>query len=470
MTSSANKLLAGGLMVGMGMATGGATLAATAAGVGVNWLSEGLADLWAGLAAPPQEALARAYAAAIRDGVQALKERYRRTVDGRADLAPFELVAACAGEVAQAEFPSAAADAEAAGRALAAALASLLHGHDERQAAFLSRELLPACAAAFQARLLADEAAWRAFHGLVLQGLARNSAALMARIEGFARLLSAWGDPIAAIEHLRQATDQVTALARVPAATPIFDNRGLRVGGDVYQAAGNQYFGSAHAQGGGTATVTNIIGAAAGPLPAASPAPAAGVSLLFLAANPVDTPRLRLDQEARRVDAALRQARHGGRFHLTQQWAVRGEDLLDALLRGRPAIVHFAGHGGAQGQLCLEDAAGRAAAVAPGALAGLVGVAGGVRCTVLNACWTDALADALLAISACVVGMTAAVMDAAAIAFAAGFYRALADGENLAAAVAAGRAQAAAESGDEATPAVQLRVAPGVDPAAMRFP
>ncbi|MEI2692032.1 MAG: CHAT domain-containing protein [Anaerolineae bacterium] len=149
---------------------------------------------------------------------------------------------------------------------------------------------------------------------------------------------------------------------------------------------------------------------------------------------------------------------------------MRGDELLDALLRHRPALVHFAGHGDQAGQLILEDAAGRAAPVQPDALAALVAAADTVRCAVLNACWSDALADALLGVTACVVGMAGEVGDEAAIAFAAGFYRALADGETVAAAVAAGEAQACAESraaGELLAP--RLRAAPGVDPGLVRL-
>jgi hypothetical protein len=247
-------------------------------------------------------------------------------------------------------------------------------------------------------------------------------------------------------------------------ARPLFDNRGMRVGGNVYQAAGDQYFYSAHAQGGATATVTNIIGASA-----AAPAPSEPENrLLFLAANPLDTPRLRLDQEARAMDEALRRGRLADRWRLDQHWAVRSSDLLDALQRRRPAIVHFAGHGDEDGHLILENEAGRAARLTPDAVAGLLAAPASVRCVVLNACWSDALAETLLGVTACVVGMAAEVQDALASAFAAGFYRALADGESVTAAVAAGRAHAAAGHPGTAL-AVQLRAAAGVDPAAMRF-
>lgn len=264
---------------------------------------------------------------------------------------------------------------------------------------------------------------------------------------------------------MTSTTDKLPAAA----AAVRFDNRGMTVGGSVHQAAGDQYFHSAHAQSGGIATVTNIIGAPAGAGPAASTLPAPGATILFLAANPPGTPPLRLDQEARGIDAALRQGRHGQRFNLAQHWAVRSEDLLDALLRRRPAVIHFAGHGSATGQLILEDAAGRATPLAPAALAALLAAPASVRCVLLNACWSDALADALLHVTACVVGMTTEVEDMAAIPFAAGFYRAMADGESVAAAVAAGRAQAVAEGSREAELAVRLRAVEGVDPAAMRF-
>ncbi len=473
MSSNTNKLLAGALLAGMGILTGQATLIATAGGVGVNWLAEGLAGLWPTLDKRPSDPLAKAYAAAIRDAVDKLEADYIRTVDPRADRVAFRLVAACAEQVAAAEFPAGVASVDAAQSALDAGLAALLHGHDERQAAWLRERLLASSAAAFQRRLVQDDAAWRTFHGLLLQALAANSAALLGKLDRFADVLAAWSSPEASRAQLQRIEEQLAELAQRPAvaAAVQFDNRGMIVGGSVYQAARDQYIGSAHAQSGGTATVINTFGAPSAWMPTPPPAgPAADVTLLFLAANPPDSPRLRLDQEARRIDAALRQGRYGARFSLAQHWAVRSEDLLDLLLRHRPAVVHFAGHGDAQGQLCLEDAAGRTTPIAPATLARLLAAPGSVRCVVLNACWSDALADALLTATACVVGMTSAVEDMAAIDFAAGLYRALADGESIAAAVEAGRAAALAAGHGGVADGVQLRTAAGVDPAAMSFP
>ena len=52
-----------------------------------------------------------------------------------------------------------------------------------------------------------------------------------------------------------------------------------------------------------------------------------------------------------------------------------------------------------------------------------------IRCVVLNACYSEAQAQAIAEAIDCVVGMTSAVGDDAAIEFATAFYRALGYGE-----------------------------------------
>jgi len=287
-------------------------------------------------------------------------------------------------------------------------------------------------------------------------------------MERFGETLAAWSSPGQSLAQLQHIEAQLTELAQRPTAVshPIFNNRGLRVGGSVYQTTGTQYNYSAHATDGGAASVINYLGAPPPPTSSPSPAPAV-VSILFLAANPLNLPRLRLERESRQVSEALRHARLGAQFRLAQQWAVRSEDLLDALLRERPSILHFAGHGSSDGALYLEDALGKAVPLSPAALAALTGVTDSARCAVLNACWTDALAEALLGSVACVVGIGEAVADKTAVSFATGFYRTLAEGESVTTAVAAGQAEALAVGGEQ--PVVQLRVAPGVQPDLMRF-
>lgn len=234
-------------------------------------------------------------------------------------------------------------------------------------------------------------------------------------------------------------------------------------------SGGNQYSYSAHAQGGGTATTTTYIGIQPQAVqPPSPPQPEKKITILFLAANPKDTNQLRLDEEVRTIDERLRLAQYRDRFNLEQQWAVRTGDILDAMLRYQPHIVHFSGHGSADGALIFEDAAGAARPVSAAALGALFAALEGVRCVVLNACWSAAHAAQIAESVDCVVGMTRSVSDEAAISFAAGFYRGLGERKNVVAALKLGRAQIMLDgSNEQQTP--ELVAQPGVDPANVAF-
>lgn len=156
--------------------------------------------------------------------------------------------------------------------------------------------------------------------------------------------------------------------------------------------------------------------------------------VLFLAANPDDSTRLRLDQEVRAIDRSLRLAKLDTRVRLEQQWAVQVGDLQDSLLRHRPIVVHFSGHGAAEG-LLLEDASGRGHQVHGRHLERLFGMfREHLRCVVLNCCHSADQALAIAEVIDCVIGMTTTLGDQAAIHFAVGFYRALAASRSVQAA------------------------------------
>ena len=67
--------------------------------------------------------------------------------------------------------------------------------------------------------------------------------------------------------------------------------------------------------------------------------------ILILAANPTNTARLRLSEEVREIDKGLRLSENRAQFDIKQEWAVQLDDLRRALLRHKPHIVHFCGHG-----------------------------------------------------------------------------------------------------------------------------
>ena len=182
--------------------------------------------------------------------------------------------------------------------------------------------------------------------------------------------------------------------------------------------------------------------------------------LLFLAANPLDTDPLRLDEEMRAVDLALRQAGFRDQFDVRSHWAVRVGDLQELLLRHRPDIVHFSGHGSSAGEIVLQDASGQGAVVPANAVNDLFRVLrDNIRCVVLNACYSADQAAGIAEQIDCVIGMSDAITDAASIEFAAAFYRALGYGRSVQSAFDLGCNQIDLAALDEAHKPVLLGVA-----------
>ena len=157
------------------------------------------------------------------------------------------------------------------------------------------------------------------------------------------------------------------------------------------------------------------------------------IRILFLAANPDGTSKLRLDEEAREIDDALLQkAEFRDKFEIVQQWAVRVSDLQSHLLRFQPDIVHFSGHGSSSNEIILEDANGMCRPVSKRALGQLFSVLkDNIRCVVLNACYSEPQAQAIAEYIECVIGMSKAIGDASAISFAKSFYQALGYGRSV---------------------------------------
>jgi hypothetical protein len=147
--------------------------------------------------------------------------------------------------------------------------------------------------------------------------------------------------------------------------------------------------------------------------------------ILFLAADPASTSPLALAQECSAIEHELKLTPGRDDFELRSKWAVTVDELVRHLLELQPAIVHFSGHGNPAGLLLVGDD-GRPHPVAPAALTRLIETAAGsARLAVLNACYSDAQAEALRDAVGCAIGMNGTITDDAARAFAVGFYRAL---------------------------------------------
>ncbi|MGE5764665.1 MAG: CHAT domain-containing protein [Mycobacterium leprae] len=178
--------------------------------------------------------------------------------------------------------------------------------------------------------------------------------------------------------------------------------------------------------------------------------------ILGLIATPRDLPRLDVDEEKRRLTDAVADLCRRRQVELV--WAPGGSwpVLQQQLLAGPWHVVHFVGHGGTDasggsGVLALEDeATGQAALVSSGRFARLLHACRpSPRLVVLNSCQSgECAADDLLSNTAAAlvhsgvsaaVAMQFAVTDVAALAFARGFYQALARGNPVDEAVRIGR-------------------------------
>lgn len=156
------------------------------------------------------------------------------------------------------------------------------------------------------------------------------------------------------------------------------------------------------------------------------------LTILFLAANPMDAGVVRADKEYKAISAALLASQYSARFDLRSEWAATYDILQNRLLHYMPHIVHFAGHGDESGQLLLMDADNKSKPVPTQALASLFAAIGdNIRCVVLNACYTEGQAQTIAQSVDFVVGMSDAFPDKAAADFAAGFYTGLGFGRTV---------------------------------------
>jgi hypothetical protein len=154
------------------------------------------------------------------------------------------------------------------------------------------------------------------------------------------------------------------------------------------------------------------------------------IKVLLLSANPIDAP-LSIEEEFRAIDARIRASDHRDHVQLINHGAVRLEDIPGLLMRHKPHVVHFSGHGDT-GAIELTRADGSSYFVEPEALADIFRVLkDNVRVVVLNACDSAPQAEAIVGVIDCAVGMSDEIEDDAAIAFAAAFYEALGYGRSV---------------------------------------
>jgi hypothetical protein len=166
--------------------------------------------------------------------------------------------------------------------------------------------------------------------------------------------------------------------------------------------------------------------------PAQPSAATQSVVLVFLGANPRDTTPLSLDKERYRVEQVLGRANHGRQAQVQAFAGASIEALRDIVRSYKPAVLHFSGHGNADGELLLEGAGGATEPLNGEALgAWLETRRERPRLLVLNACHGARNALPLARAIDVVIGMTSDVTDDAAMTFSREFYSELGAGETV---------------------------------------
>lgn len=190
------------------------------------------------------------------------------------------------------------------------------------------------------------------------------------------------------------------------------------------------------------------------------------ITVLFLAGTPEGAKEpLRLDREIREVDQRVRASEFRDQIAIEHAMATQVSDIIDALNRYDPDVVHFSGHGD-RATLLFEGADGRPHALRGEELALLLQVAKKpIRLAIFNAC--DSADQALMATDyvEAAIGMNEPIGDDAAKVFAGQFYSSLGAGNSVQ--VAFDQAAAQLVVVGDASGAPQLFNADGKEPAEM---
>ena len=166
--------------------------------------------------------------------------------------------------------------------------------------------------------------------------------------------------------------------------------------------------------------------------------------VLFLPSDPSDQDRLKLLRELGKIKQQVSAAKHKDKFDLHIEALSESINISEALQTINPSILHFAGHGSEYGELVVLDEAGNSEFMPLESLVTMIRnvKASRLRCVILNACYTKKKAKKLLEHVPYVIAYRKKFDDKHAIAFAEGFYQALAKfGHDIKTAFDMGQAQ-----------------------------
>lgn len=144
--------------------------------------------------------------------------------------------------------------------------------------------------------------------------------------------------------------------------------------------------------------------------------------ILFLAAD--SDGRLELEKEFVQIGVGLQQDLMDY-YNLVSAWTVTPDSFQTEILKRKPTILHFSGHGKANG-IYLQDSKGEDKFVNGTALTNFFKVFTKrfpIKCVFLNSCYSEEQAETIGKYVKYVIGMNKAVDNMSAIKFSTAFYR-----------------------------------------------
>ncbi len=153
--------------------------------------------------------------------------------------------------------------------------------------------------------------------------------------------------------------------------------------------------------------------------------------ILFLSANPASD--LRIDKEAKAIKSNILKSEVRDNIEFEIELAVTPDDIMETILRYKPNIVHFSGHGEKDG-IIVEDDHGAPMIIPLNALGNLFKIFAkdvdiNLECVVLNACYSEEQAFKIAEHITHVIGMNKKIKDTSSIRFSTGFYKSLGQGK-----------------------------------------
>lgn len=156
------------------------------------------------------------------------------------------------------------------------------------------------------------------------------------------------------------------------------------------------------------------------------------IVVLFLASNPSNTERLKLDEEFREINEMIRKSEYRDSIKLVSNWATRIQDIFQAINECQPSIIHFSGHGSSNSKIYFHNHNGKAVPVSTQSIVETMRTASSdIRLVFFNTCHSEFQAKSVTNFVQASIGMNKSIGDKAACIFASQFYSSIGFGLSL---------------------------------------